>query len=71
MAVAVFGVNVGVVINEVLIAGIVRRIDIDYIDFTSVGISEGGKSFEIVALNKNMIGSIGTSIGQCSLFVLD
>lgn len=55
MAVVVFGVNVGVVINKVLVAGIVRRIDVDYIDFTCMGVSEGGKGFEIVALNYNVI----------------
>lgn len=64
-------INYQIVIAEIFVAGIVRRIDIDKIDFTCVSVSEGGKRFEVVALDKNMIRSIGTGIGQCSLLVLD
>lgn len=55
MAVAVFGINVGVVIDEVFIAGIVWRIDVDYIYFAGVGVSKGCQGFEIVALDDDMV----------------
>ena len=67
----IFGINIVIVVAEIFVACIVRRIDIDYINFTCVSICEGGKGFEVVPLNKNMIGSIGTGISQCTFFVLD
>ncbi len=71
MAIAIFAINKRVVVNEVFVACVVWRIYIDYVDFTCMGICEGGKGFEVVALDKNMIGSIWTGISQCSFFVLD
>lgn len=51
MTIAIFGVNERVVIYEILFPCIVRGINIDYIDFTCMGVSEGGKCFEVVALD--------------------
>lgn len=55
MAVAIFAINKGVVVNEVFVASIVRGIDIDNVDFTLMGISERSESLEVIALNYNMI----------------
>ncbi len=55
MAVAVLGVYVGVVVDEVFVAGVVGRVDVDYVDFALVGVGQGGKSFEVVALDKDVI----------------
>lgn len=55
MAVAVFGVDEGVVVDEVFVAGVVGRIDVDHVDFAGVGVGEGGEGFEIVALNYDVI----------------
>ncbi len=35
-----------------------------------MGVCEGSKCFEIVALDKNMIWRIRTRLGQCSVFIL-
>lgn len=51
MAISILAVNIRVVIDKVLVAGVVRRIYIDYVDFPGVGICEGGKRFEVVALD--------------------
>ena len=55
VAVAVLGVDVGVVVDEVFVASIVRWIDVDHIDFAGVGVGEGGEGFEIVALDYDMV----------------
>ena len=39
MAVAVLAVNEGIVVDEVFVAGVVRRIDINYVDFAFVCVS--------------------------------
>ena len=67
----IFRIYIGIIISKVFVACIVWRIYIDYVDFTSMGVYEGGKGFEVVALDKNMVGSIGTGISQCSFLVLD
>ena len=59
MAISILAVNIRVVIDKVLVAGVVRGVYIDYIDFALVGVSESGKGFEVVALDKYMVGSIG------------
>lgn len=55
VAVTVLGVDEGVVVDEVFVAGVVRRIDVDYVDFAGVGVGEGGEGFEIIALNYDVI----------------
>ena len=51
MAVRVFLVYKRVVVDKVLISGIVRRVDVDYVDFAGVGVGEGRQRDKIVALN--------------------
>ncbi len=51
MAVRVLLVYKRVVVDKVLISGIVRRVDVDYIDFAGVGVGEGRQRDKIVALN--------------------
>lgn len=55
VTVAVFGVDVGVVIDEVFVAGVVGRIDVDDVDFSGVGIGQGGEGFEVVALYDDVV----------------
>ena len=59
MAVAVLLVYKLVIIDKILVAGVVRRIDVDDINFSFVRIGKGGQGFEVVALNKDMAGRIG------------
>lgn len=40
-----------IVIRKILVSGIVRRVDVDYIDFAGVGVGEGRQRDKIVALN--------------------
>ena len=69
VAVAVLAVDKAVVVNEVLVARVVGRVDIDDVNLTFVGIREGGEGFEVVALNQDMIRGIFTPIGECKCFV--
>lgn len=55
MSVAVLGVNVGVVIDEVFVPGVVRRIYVDNIDFALVSVSESCQGFEVITLNDYVI----------------
>ena len=59
MAVAVLLVHELVVIDKVLVARIVRRIDVDNVNLALVRIGKGGKGFEVIALDKDMVGRIG------------
>jgi len=51
MAVRVLLVYKRVVVDKILVSGIVRRVDVDYIDFAGVGVGEGRQRDKIVALN--------------------
>ena len=51
MAVGVLGVNERVVVDKVLVAGVVGRIDVDDVDFSGVGVGKRCEGFEVVALN--------------------
>lgn len=51
MTVRVFLVHKRVVVDKVLVSGIVRRVDVDYIDFAGVGVGESRQRDKIVALN--------------------
>lgn len=68
---SIFRIYPSIIILEVFITSIIRRIYIDNIDFTCMGICEGCKRFEVVALNNNVIGSIGPGNGQSPIFILD
>ena len=59
MAVAILGVHIAVIIDKVLVAGIIRRIDVDNINISVVGIGEFGEGGEVVALNDKMVGGSG------------
>ena len=58
MSVAVLGVNVTVIINEVLVACVVRWINVDYINLSSVGIGKLRQSGKVVALDNEVVGSV-------------
>ncbi len=51
VAVGVFGVDVGIVVDKVFVSGVVWRIDVDYVDFAGVGVGEGSEGFEVIALD--------------------
>lgn len=59
MAIAVFTVYKRIVVDKILIAGIVWRIDIYHVNLALVSISESSESFEVVTLDKDMVGRIG------------
>lgn len=55
MAVGVLTIHIAVVIDEVFVAGVVGRIDVDDVDFSGVGIGQGGEGFEVVALYDDVV----------------
>lgn len=55
MLVVIFAIDIIVIIYEVLIAGIIRRIYVDNIDFAFVSVSESCKGFEVITLNEDVI----------------
>ena len=68
MTVGILSVNIGIVIDEIFVARVVRRIDIDDINLAFVGVAEGCESFKVVALDKDMVGGI-RSIGDDAAFL--
>lgn len=61
-------VNKLVIINKIVIPRIVRRINVNHIHLTLVRITKGSKGFEVIALNQNMVGSIGRIRNQSTFF---
>ena len=59
MSKCVFRVNIRIVINEILIASIVRRVDVDYIHFSRVCVRKLRQCSEVVALDYEVIRSVG------------
>ena len=59
MAVAVLLVYKLVIIDKILVACVIRRIYVDYVNFPLVRIGKGSKGFEVVPLNKDMVGRTG------------
>ena len=59
MTIAVFTVYKRIVVDKILIACIIRRIDIYYVNLALVSISESGERFEVVTFDKDMVGRIG------------
>ncbi len=55
MSVAILGVYVGVIIDEVFVAGVVRWIYVDNIDFALVCVCESCQGFEVIPLNNYMV----------------
>lgn len=56
MLIVIVSIYVIVIIDKIFVAGIVRGINVDNVDFTCVGVSKGCQGFEIVALDDDMIG---------------
>ena len=59
MAIAVFPVYKRIVVDKILIACIVRRIDIYHVYLALVSIGKSRERFEVVTLDKDMVGRIG------------
>ena len=59
MTIAVLRIHILVVIDEILVARIVRRVDIDDVNPPLVRIAEGGECLQIVALDEDVIGRVG------------
>lgn len=59
MAIAVFTVYIRIVVNKILIARIVRWINIYHINLTLMCISKSGERFEVVTFDKDMVRRIG------------
>ena len=55
MAIGVLFIHISVVIDEILVPGVVRRIDVDDVDFSGVGIGKSGEGFEVVALDDDVV----------------
>ena len=55
MAVGVLTIHIAVVVDEVFVASVVGRIDVDDVDFTSVGVGKSGEGFEVVALYDDVV----------------
>ena len=71
MTVAILAVNIGIVIDKVFVAGIIRRVYVYNINFALMGVGKCGQGFEIITFNQDMIGSIRACISQRSVFVLN
>ena len=59
MTIAVFTVYKRIVVDKILIACIIRRINIYHVNLALVSISESGERFEVVTFDKDMVGRIG------------
>ena len=58
MFIAIFAVNKVIIIFPVSSTCVVRRIDVDNINLSLMGIAEGSECFKVVTLNQYMVGSI-------------
>ena len=57
-----------VVINKILITCVIRRIYINYINLSSMGICQCCKGLKVIALNEDMIRSFRILADDCSFF---
>ena len=71
MAVSVLAIYIAVVVDEVFVACVVGRVDVDNIDFAGVGVGQRGECFEVVALDKDVVRRIVSAIGEGLRLVLD
>lgn len=62
VAVGVLTVHIAVVIDEVFVAGVVGWVDVDDVDFTSVGVGKSGEGFEVVALDDDVVWIVNSLI---------
>ena len=58
MTIRVFCIYKRVIIDEILITRIIRRIDVDDINLSLMGIAEGSEGFKVITLNDYMIRGI-------------
>ena len=55
VAVSVLAIYIAIVINEVFVACVIWRVDVDDVDFACVGVGQRGECFEVVALDKDVV----------------
>lgn len=56
MSKRIFFINIVIIVFKfVILASVVRRIDVDDVDFSGVGIGQGGEGFEVVALYDDVV----------------
>ncbi len=58
MAVAVFAVNEGIVVLKILIARIIRRVNVDYVHLARVGVVQDGEGVEVIAFDEGVLGGL-------------
>lgn len=51
----VFGVYIRIIIFEILVASIIRRVNVDYINLAGVSVGQFGKGRKIVSLDYNVV----------------
>ncbi len=59
MPIRIFAVYKSIIINKIFFTSIVRRIYVDYINFSGVGVGQFGKGREIVSLDYNVVRCLG------------
>ena len=47
-----------IVVDKILVARVVRRIDVNHVDASGMGVSQRGEGFEVVALDEDMVGRV-------------
>ena len=57
MAITIFLIYIRIVIDKVLVTRIIRWIDVNDINLSCMSITKGGKGFEVITLDKDMVGS--------------
>lgn len=69
MFVQIILINPGIIVFKFFfLSSIIRRINVNHIHLTLVRITKGCKGFEVIALNQNMVGSIGRIRNQSTFF---
>ena len=58
MSKCIIFIHIRIIVTKVLIARVIRRIDIDDIYPALMGIAEGGEGFQVVTLNEDMVRGI-------------
>ncbi len=71
MTITVFCIYIIIIVFKLIrLACVVRWIDIDYVNFSCVGIAQGGEGFKVITLNKNMVRGIVSITHDGTLFYL-
>ncbi len=63
-------IHIIIVILKIFFTSIIWRVNINHINLTLVRIGKSGKGFEVVALDKDMVGRIGFGADEslCGVF---